>query len=319
MSRYDALPRGHAIAGRFVIQSVIGRGRTSAVYKALDGQTQTHVALKILDPFLAQEPTSVERFMREVRIIRSLDHPNVVKLYEFLRDGDSYVMCMELVDGLDGKAWAARFGRMPLADFLRVAKGMVAALEACHRVKVLHRDLKPQNILITADHHVKLVDFGISRVNTMSDLTKTGTILGTADYMAPELFLSTRADPRSDIYGAGAVLYELLAERPPYVAGSLSMLMTRHQSAEIEPLATFRADVPRWLEAIVLKCLRVDPNARYQSCYELLRDLERGEHALAAREDQDAPAPCLECKRPGIPGPRLSLNSNDHQRKGDHT
>jgi hypothetical protein len=302
MTRYDALPRGHMVASRFVVEGLIGRGRTSAVYKAFDGQTNTHVALKILDPFLAQDPTSVERFTREVRIIRSLDHPSIVKVYEFLRDGDSYVMCMELVDGLDGKARAARFGRMPIADFLVVAKGVLAALEACHRVKVLHRDLKPQNILITADNRVKLVDFGISRVNTMSDLTKTGTILGTADYMAPELFLSTRADPRSDIYAAGAVLYELLAERPPHVASSLSMLMTRHQRAEIEPLSSIRGDVPRWLEAIVSKCLRVDPNARYQSCWELLRDLERGERAFAAREDSEATAPCLECKRLAIPG-----------------
>src|SRR5207247_5450004 len=127
MTAFNALARGHTVANRFVVESVLGRGRTSAVYRALDGQTNTHVALKILDPFLAQDPVNVERFTREVHIIRSLDHPNIVKLYDFLRDGDSYVMCMELVDGLDGKAWAARFGKMPLATFLRVAHGIVAA------------------------------------------------------------------------------------------------------------------------------------------------------------------------------------------------
>lgn len=302
MTRFNTLPRGHVVARRFVIESAIGRGRTSAVYKALDGHTNTAVALKVLDPFLAQDPLSVERFVREVQIIRTLDHPNVVKVYDFLRDEDTYVICMELIDGVDGKTWLARSGEMPVAAFLTVATGVVAALEACHRVKVLHRDLKPQNILIAAGPRAKLVDFGVSRVNTMSDLTKTGTILGTADYMAPELFVSSRGDPRSDIYAAGAVFYELLTGRPPYVASSLSTLMVRHAKGEIEPIGSFRSDVPGWLEAVVLKCLRVDPSARYQSCWELRRDLERGERALAVRDARDAGVACLECKRAGVPG-----------------
>ncbi len=294
MTGYGRLPKGHVIAGRFVIERAIGRGRTSAVYRALDTTTRTHVALKVLDPFLAQDATSVARFAREVAIIRALDHPNVVKLYDWLRDGDLYVICMELVDGVDAKAHLERSGRMLLPEFLPVAKGVVAALEACHRAGVLHRDLKPQNILVTSAG-VKLVDFGVSRVNTMSDLTKTGTILGTAEYMAPEQFLSARADPRSDVYALGAVCYELLTGRPPRLRAGVG-------GGAIEPVATRRPDVPRWLDALVMKCLEADPGRRYQGCYELRRDLERAERGRAVREAAQPSAPCLHCREATLPG-----------------
>src|SRR5262249_51455294 len=154
--------------------------------------------------------------------LRTLTHPHVVRVYDFFRDGDAHVICMELVDGMDAKAYVARFGALPLSEFLPVAKQIVAALDACHRRRVLHRDLKPQNILLTANREAKLDDFGVSRINTMSDLTKTGTVLGTPEYMAPELFVSTKADPRSDLYAIGCILYELLTSRPPHVATSLS-------------------------------------------------------------------------------------------------
>jgi len=300
--RYNTLPVGHTIAGRFVIEAALGHGRSSAVYRALDHHTRTRVALKMLDPFLAQDPVSVERFAREVTILRTVSHPNIVRVYDFLRDGDAHVICMEYIDGLDGKAFLARFGRLALADFLHVARQIAAALDACHRLKVLHRDLKPQNVLITANRDVKLVDFGISRINTMSDLTKTGTILGTPEYMAPELFVSTKADPRSDIYAIGAVLYELLTARPPHVATSLSTIMAQQLRGDVEPIATFRKDIPHWVDAIVSKCLRTDPNNRYQSGYELLRDLQRGERARAAYLEKQPVALCLNCHADRIAG-----------------
>jgi len=302
MRRYNALPNGHTLAGRLVIERSIGRGKNSAVYKALDLHTKTPVALKILDPFLAQDPVSLERFRREVTLLRTVDHPNVVKLYEFIEDGELEIICMEYIDGMDGKAYVTRFGRLPLAEFLALAKKVVAAVDACHRLKILHRDLKPQNVLITPRGDVKLVDFGISKINSMSDLTKTGTILGTPEYMAPELFRSTTADPRSDLYALGAIFYEFLTGRPPYVAASLSTIMTRQLRGEIEAISTFRKDLPLWVQSVVMKCLRTDPQARYQSGYELLSDLQRGEHARAVREAKTPPVPCLNCKSDLIPG-----------------
>ena len=302
MIAYDALPRTHRLAGRYIIESPLGRGRSSVVYKALDVETETHVALKVLDPLLARDAVAAERFVREAQILRSLNHPNVIKVYALLSDGDWSVISMEYFEGSDGKTHIERYGRMSIRDFVRVAQMLTAALDACHRLKVVHRDLKPQNILINERYDVKIVDFGISKMNTMSDLTRTGTVFGTPQYLAPELFRSSRADPRSDIYALGATYYEFLTGRPPYPALSLGAVLTQQLRGEIEPLSTFRDDVPRWLAAIVFKCLRTDPAQRYQSCYELLRDLERGEQAHVTYETKAAVLPCIVCQTPLLPG-----------------
>jgi predicted Ser/Thr protein kinase len=294
--RWDALPAGHVVGDRYVVERLLGRGRTSAVYRSLDRHTGTRVALKVLDPLLARDPVALERFAREVEILRALDHPHVVRLYDCLRDGDLHVLCMEEVDGLDAKAWVARRGPLVPRELVPIARAMAAAVDACHRAGVLHRDLKPQNVLLTPRREVKLIDFGVSRASTMPDLTKTGTVLGTPEYMAPELFGSPTLDLRSDVYGIGAVLYELLTGRPPYVGGSLPEVMARHLRGDLEPVATFRADVPAWLAALVAKCLRVDPAERYQSAGELLRDLDRGERGEALREARTTRARCLGCR-----------------------
>ncbi|MFI5365282.1 MAG: serine/threonine protein kinase [Candidatus Binatia bacterium] len=302
MIGHDTLPRLRRIAGRYVIESTLGRGRSSVVYKALDTETGTHVALKILDPLLAQDPVAAERFSREAQILRALNHPNIIKVYALFRDGDWSVICMECFEGLDGKTYVERYGRLPIADFLRVAKTLASALEACHRLKVVHRDLKPHNILINDDRDVKIVDFGISKMNTMSDLTRTGSVFGTPQYLAPEMFRSSRADPRSDIYALGATCYELLAGRPPFPATSLGAVMTQQLRGEIEPFSSFRDDVPRWLAAVVFKCLRTDPAQRYQSGYELLRDIERGELAYVTYESNATPVSCVACQAPLLSG-----------------
>lgn len=300
--RYDALPAGHRIGGRYVVQRVAGRGRSAVVYKALDLQTRTVVAIKLLDPLLAQDPVDVQRFVREAEIIRAVDHPNIVKVYGVEEDGASRFIVMEYFDGSDGKSLVRSHGGMPVSELLPVARALAGALQACHLRQVLHRDLKPQNLLIDARGGVKLVDFGVSRMNNLSDLTRTGAVLGTPEYMAPELFRTTMADPRSDIYSLGVVLYELLAGKPPHHASSLATIMTRHLRDEIEPFSSRRPDVPAWLQSVILKCLRIDPARRYQSCDELLADLAAGERACAVYEEkQDRPI-CVGCRGSMIPG-----------------
>lgn len=284
MIAYDALPRLHRLAGRYLVEGSLGHGRSSVVYKALDTETGTHVALKVLDPMVAADPIAAERFLREAQILRALDHPNIIKVYALLRDGDWRIISMEWFEGSNGKAYVERYGRLPVAEFLVIAKTVVSALEACHRSKVVHRDLKPHNILIDERRNVKIVDLGISKMNTMPDLTQTGTVFGTPEYLAPEQFQSSRADPRSDIYAHGATFYELLSGRPPFPAASLAAVMTHQLRGEIEPFASYRDDVPRWLEAVIFKCLRIDPARRYQSCCELRRDLEKGERAAVTYE-----------------------------------
>jgi len=300
MIRYDNLPHGFMVGSRIMIEGLLGKGRSSAVYRALDTQTATQVSLKILDPFLAQDPVSLKRFSREVGIIRSLSHANIIKLYSCFKFQEFYVLVMEYFDSLDGISYLNRYGVPDIADFLTIARQIVAAIQSCHQVNILHRDLKPHNILISATKKCKVVDFGISRINTMSDLTKTGTILGTPEYMAPELFVSGRPDPRADIYSLGAVFYELLTGRTPYTGGSLAVVMSRQMKEELAAIELFRKDVPAWLEKIVVRCLKADPNKRYQSCGELLADLEKGDSALVAFSS--ATVECFGCKAELIPG-----------------
>ncbi len=302
MIRYNALPQGFRIHRRFLVEELVGQGRSSAVYRALDLDTRSLVALKVLDPFLARDPTSLERFAREVKIIRALDHPNVVRLYGFLKDQGFYVISMEYIDGIDCGAYVRRHGHLDLAEFLPIARTVTSAVGSCHKAGVLHRDLKPQNILLTAAKDVKLVDFGVSKVSTMSDLTKTGTVIGTPEYMAPEQFTSTTADPRSDVYSLGAVFYELLTERPPYAGTSLSSILGRQLRQDLEPVSSLRPEVPEWLDAVVRKCLRTDRSNRYQSCFELAEDLGKGERSLARWEEKREPVLCLSCKTPQIAG-----------------
>jgi tRNA A-37 threonylcarbamoyl transferase component Bud32 len=296
------LAPGHRVGGRYAIEARVAQGRTSAVYRALDTTTGTRVALKILDPFLAHDEVSVERFRREVRIVRALDHPHIIDVYDFFRDADLYVISMEWVDGVDAKLRLHRDGPLPLAAFLRVAAQLLSALDACHRKGVLHRDLKPQNLLFDRRGDLRLSDFGVSKLHASSDLTKTGTAIGTPEYMAPELFRDGRADPRSDIYALGAVFYELLVGRPPYSGTSLASIMTQQREREIEPLRALRPELPAWLEAIVLRCLRFDPERRYGSPAEIEAELRRGARARATYEGRNRPARCLACGEERVPG-----------------
>ena len=301
MTAYDALPAGAKLADRFIIETRIGHGQFAAVYKALDRPTASYVALKVLNPSFAEDPVTQERFLREVKILRSLDHPNIVKVYDVIHQEPWSIICMEWFDGSDCGAYLDRHGPMPVADFLPVAATMVSAVQACHRLKIVHRDLKPQNVLINARHEIKLVDFGMSKMQAMPDLTRTGTIVGTPQYLAPEMFRSTRADPRSDIYALGAIFYELLTNRPPYRGQTLAEVMTRQLRSAVEDISTVRPDVPAWLTRIVLTCLRIDPSNRYQSCYELGRDLASGERATRPAADAVTCVHCQAALLPGLP------------------
>ncbi|MGA1870489.1 MAG: serine/threonine-protein kinase [bacterium] len=303
MIKYNCLPKDYRIAKRYIISSKVGQGHSSSIYKALDLNTNTEVVLKILDPYLSTDPVNIQRFIREVKIIRSLNHPTIIKLYDFIKEDNFYIISMEVFDGLDGKAYLKKYGVLSFSGFLKVAHSILSAIDTCHKNNILHRDIKPQNILINSNFDVKILDFGISKMNTMSDLTRTGTVIGTPAYMAPELFQSIRnADPRSDIYAVGLLFYELLTGTPPYQAQNLTAIMKLHLQGEIERIITFRSDIPQWMEAIIFKCIKTNPTFRYQSIYELIDDLNKQSSSLAAFEAKRESAICLHCKKELISG-----------------
>ncbi|MCP4353574.1 MAG: serine/threonine protein kinase [Desulfobacterales bacterium] len=303
MIAYNNLSEGYRLENRYHILSVLGNGHSSTVYKALDINTETEVAVKILDPFLAQDPVHVERFRREVSIIGKLDHPNIIKIYDVFKSGEFHVICMEIAPGLDGKAYLKKNGHFSLNDLTDITRKLAHALLSCHDNGVVHRDLKPQNIIIDNGLKVKLLDFGISKINTMSDLTKTGTSVGTPEYMAPELFQSNhRWDPRSDIYSLGLVMYEFLTARPLFRAGNLGELLKLHMSGERETIFELRSDIPEWLDSILAKCLEIDPNDRYQTMYEVISDLKKRKSAIAHVQKNTENAICIYCKTEFLAG-----------------
>jgi hypothetical protein len=291
-----------ARVGKLELDSVIGRGRSAIVLRARDTSSGGWVALKVLDPFLAQDAVSVERFHREVLALSSLQHPNIISVGSVFQWEDSHCIEMEHFEGENLRLHLNQVGRLRLPDFFSLAEQLLGALEACHQARILHRDLKPQNVLVSRNGKLKLVDFGISKINSMSDLTKTGTFLGTPEYMAPEMFTSTLSDGRVDVYGLGALFFEMLAGKSPYFGLSIQHVMTKQMAGAIPSLRESNPEVPAWLECIIRKCLQTKPEHRYASIYELRTDLAKGEKALAVIEGERERVHCWECQGELLPG-----------------
>ncbi len=301
MNAFNTLPKGHIIKDRYKVQSIMGSGHSSVVYKTVDMRTGAGAALKIMDPLLSQDPVNLERFRREVEILAPLNHPSIITIYDIFQTEDFHCISMELAEGLDGKALLKKKGQMEFPNFLRIARQVLDALACCHDKGIMHRDIKPQNIIIDSDWKIKLLDFGIAKMNTMSDLTKTGASLGTPEYMAPELFLKGHScDPRVDVYGVGLVLHEFLTGRPLFRAQSLNALFQLHKTGERESVSSIRWDIPDWIDSILLKCLETDPGARYQSIDEIQSDLKKKEMAAAHLQKEAEPSLCKNCQIPAI-------------------
>ncbi len=290
------------VSDRFKILSKLGQGANSCVYKALDLKTSTFVSLKMLDPFLIQDPVALERFGRECEILRTMNHPRIVKVFDLVFSESHKMMVMEYFEGQDLKSFIKEQVDPEISRVVSIFTKILSTLEDCHSKNVVHRDLKPQNILINKNDEIKLVDFGVSKVSGMSDLTKTGTLIGTPEYMAPEMFLKSILDFRTDIYSLGCVLFEMLNGVAPFVSTQISQLL----SQKLNPDSIFGLErlpkTPEWLHRVVLKCLRVDPILRYQNCKELLSDIQAQEKAMACLEVKKEKAHCMKCKSEMLPG-----------------
>jgi eukaryotic-like serine/threonine-protein kinase len=263
---------------RYEIRSRIGRGGMADVFLAQDRLLDRPVAVKVLFPEYAADPAFVERFRREAQAAANLSHPNIVGVYDWGRVGTTYFIVMEYVQG------------RPLSDVLRtdgplmaqratdIAADVAAALGFAHRNGVVHRDIKPGNILVSPSGGVKVADFGIARALNSAveqDLTQAGAVMGTATYFSPEQAQGLNPDPRSDLYSLGIVMYEMAAGRPPFV-GDNPVAIAYKQVHETPPtLIQVKRDVPRGYDAIVAKLLAKRPEGRYQTADELRADLRR--------------------------------------------
>ena len=263
-------------SGRYELTHLIARGGMAQVYRAVDLQLDRPVALKVLFPELSVDRTFVERFRREAQAAANLSHPNIVPVFDWGEDDGSYFIVMEFIDGRALSAVLRDPTPLSAVQIATIGAGVAAALAFAHRHGVVHRDVKPGNVLITPDGDVKVTDFGIARaVNTEESLTQTGAVMGTAAYFSPEQAEGKGVDSRSDIYSLGVVLYEMAVGRPPFTGDSPVAVASKHvRDTPVLPRAANPA-VPAALEAVIMKAMAKDPDDRYRSAEELRADLLR--------------------------------------------
>jgi serine/threonine-protein kinase len=268
--------------GAYLISKSLGEGGVGAVFKGIDVMLKREVAIKVLHPEFACDPTFVERFSREAQLHAQLSHPNVATVHAFLHEGDKQFMVMEYVAGISLDEFVRSGGPVPLARALSIFRRALDGIEHAHRNGIVHRDIKPANIMVADSGAVKVMDFGIARaLGNHEHLTRHGQVAGTAKAMSPEQIRGAEADVRSDIYSLGIVLYTLLAGRAPFDGDSDLALMKAQLEQAPPALRAIAADVPPEVEAAVMRALQKDPFARFQTVAEFSR-------ALDASVDADA-------------------------------
>ena len=269
---------GRILDGRYQLGSLLGVGGMASVYLATDRVLERQVAVKVLRPSDVQDPLFVERFRCEARAAARLSHPNIVAVFDSGSDAEQPYLVMEYVPGESLAQLLHRQGRLAPRRAVELAIQVCADLAAAHAQGLVHRDIKPANVLVGPDVGVKVADFGIVKASASTTLTGTGTVLGTAAYLSPEQAQGGPVDARSDLYGLGCVLYELVCGSPPFGSGvdrSPVAIATRHVSEPPEPPSARNPQVDPALQAVVLTALAKDPAQRYQSAIEMHHALER--------------------------------------------
>ncbi len=260
---------------RYDLQKMLGFGGFGKVFRAWDRVLETKVALKILDPRMARDPEQLARFKREVLIARRISHRNVCKIFDLGLVGKMTYLSMEYIDGEDLSDIVKRLGALKPRLGLKICYQICQGLEAAHQERVVHRDLKPQNVMIDVKGTVKLMDFGVSRAADMGGLTTTGTLLGTPNFMSPEQCKGEESDHRSDLYSLGVLMYFLFTDAYPFKANTPMGVLYMHVEKLPRPPVELAPDLPLALNAVILRCLKKNPEDRYLSAAEIGAELER--------------------------------------------
>jgi eukaryotic-like serine/threonine-protein kinase len=286
------------LAGRYRLDEVIGRGGMSTVYRGTDLSLDRVVAVKVaMDPLLERDPVYASRFKREARAAAGISNSGIVTVFDAGADGPTRYIVMEYVEGRDLAAILR--DERPLAPprAVRIAEQVAGTLAAAHAAGIIHRDIKPGNIMVTPDGQVKVLDFGIARTTDGVNLTQTASVLGTAPYMSPEQAMGQPADARSDIYSLGCVLYEMLTGKPPFMGDLPAAVLHQHVRVAPKPPRALNPNVPPALDALVLEMLAKSPEDRPQTAAEVRDRLA----ALDTATEATVPLP------PALPPPMRTL------------
>ncbi|MDX1436276.1 MAG: serine/threonine-protein kinase [Anaerolineales bacterium] len=279
---------GHSLGGRYKIEELLGRGGMSSVYKATDPNLKRVVAVKLIHPHLSDDPEFVRRFETEASSVAQLRHPNIVQVYDFNSEEETYYMVLEFIPGETLQTRLKRMNdqerRLDIEDTVDLGASISDAVGYAHSQGMIHRDIKPANILINVQGEAILMDFGIAKIVGGTQHTATGAVLGTALYMSPEQIRGEHPDHRTDIYSLGVTLFEMVGGRPPYEADSVMSVMMMHLHDPLPDLTAINPDTPPGLVAVINKALAKEPADRYQTAGELTAALK-----AATRQDGIAP------------------------------
>ncbi len=260
---------------RYRVEARIGAGGMAEVYRGFDQVLDRTVAIKVLLPQFARDAGFVARFRREAQAAARLNQPTIVGVFDTGADGDRQYIVMEFVEGRTLADFLSSGRRPTLVQAVELTRKIAEALAAAHAQGIVHRDIKPGNVMVTRDGFVKVMDFGIARMQTDVTAPQTSSVIGTPTYLSPEQAQGQAVDARSDIYSLGCVLYELLAGRPPFTGDTPVAIAYKQVNETPVPPSAHNPEVPPQLDAVVMKCLAKNPANRYQSAEELAADLER--------------------------------------------
>ena len=262
------LRKGMFLADRYEIIEQIGTGGMSDVYKAKCHKLNRYVAIKVMKSEFSEDKTFVSKFRAEAQSVAGFTHPNVVNVYDVGDENGIYYIVMELVEGITLKKYIEKRGKLPFKEAVSIAIQVANGLDAAHKHHIVHRDIKPQNIIISKEGKVKVTDFGIAKVASSSTINSSST-MGSVHYISPEQARGGYSDERSDIYSLGITIFEMLTGTVPFDGDSTVAVAVQHIQDEIPAPSTVAADIPVSIDKIVLKCTQKKPDRRYQSAAEL--------------------------------------------------
>jgi len=280
----EELTTGFTFANRYQIIEELGKGGMGRVYKAIDKEVNAKIAIKLIKPEIASHKKIIQRFRNELKIARDISHKNVCRMYDLNKEKGSYYITMEYVSGEDLKSFIRRARQLTAGTALTIAKQVCEGLTEAHKLGVVHRDLKPQNIMIDREGNARIMDFGIARSLSGKGITGAGVMIGTPEYMSPEQVEGKEVDPRSDIYSLGIILYEMVTGQVPFEGDTPFTIGVKHKSEPPNPPKKLNEQIPDDLNRVILRCLEKDPEKRYQSAQEVRSELTNIEKGIPTTE-----------------------------------